>query len=71
MEQKFRYEIWKMSERNGIFQEWNGRQSSVLPYQFHIRFRALHLQKNTHRCRVVINNIVREVFNFNTYQYHL
>ena len=53
-------------EWNGRFQEWNGRQSSLLPYQFHTRFRAWYLQKNTYRCRVVINNIVTEVFNFNT-----
>ena len=56
-------------EWNGRFQEWNGRQSSILPYQFHIRFRSLFLQKNTYRCRVVINNIVTEVFNFNIYAY--
>ena len=37
----------------GRFQEWNERQSSILPYQFHTKFRALHLQKNTYRCRVV------------------
>ena len=47
MERKFRYGIWKMPE-------WNGRQSSILPYQFHTRFRALYLRKNTYRCRVVI-----------------
>ena len=57
MERKFRYGIWKVPEWNGIFQEWNGRQSSILPYQFHTRFRALYLQKNTYQCRVVINNI--------------
>ena len=54
-------------EWNERFQEWNGRQSSILPYQFHTRFCALYLQKNTYRCRVVINNIVTEVFNFNIY----
>ena len=69
MERKFRYGIWKMLEWNGRFQEWNGRQSSILPYQFHTRFRALYLQKNSYRCRVVINNIVTEVFNFNIYAY--
>ena len=58
-------------EWNGRFQEWNGRQSSILPYQFHTRFRALYLQKNTYRCRVVINNIVTEVFNLNIYAYYL
>ena len=61
--------VWNMEdarmEWNGRFQEWNGRQSSILSYQFHTRFRALYLQKNTYRRRVVINNIVTEVFNFN------
>ena len=56
---------------NGRFQEWNGKQSSILPYQFHTRFRALYLQKNTYPCRVVINNIVTEVFNFDIYTYNL
>ena len=37
---------------------------------FHSRFCAVHLQKNTYRCRVVINNIVTEVFNFNIYAYY-
>ena len=50
--------VWNMKdarmEWNGRFQEWNGRQSSILPYQFHTRFRALYLEKNTYRCRVVI-----------------
>ena len=45
MEGKFRYEIWKMPEWNGRFQEWNGRQSSILPYQFHTRFRAFFCRK--------------------------
>ena len=31
--------VWNMEdarmEWNGRFQEWNGRQSSILPYQFH------------------------------------
>ena len=64
---------WKISrmEWNGRFQEWNGRQSSILPYQFHNRFRALYLQKDTYQCQVVINNIVTEVFNFNIYAYYL
>ena len=31
---------------NGRFQEWSGRQSSILPYQFHTRFHIWHLQKN-------------------------
>ena len=58
-------------EWNGRFQEWNGRQSSILPYQFHTKVRSLYLQKNTYRCRVVINKIVTEVFNFNIYAYYL
>ena len=61
--------VWNMEdarmEWNGRLQEWNGRQSSILPYQFHTRFRALYLEKKTYWCRVVINNIVTEVFNFN------
>ena len=60
-----------MPEWNGRFQEWNGRRPSILPYQFHTRFRALYLQKSTYRCRVVIKNIVTEVFNFNIYTYYL
>ena len=36
--------VWNMEdarmEWNGRFQEWNGRQSSILPYQFHTRFCA-------------------------------
>ena len=63
--------VWNMEdarmELNRRFQERNGRQSSILPYQFHARFCALYLQKNTYRCRVVINNVVTEVFNFNIY----
>ena len=43
--------VWNMEDAR---MEWNGRQSSILPYQFHIRFRALYLQKNTHQFRVVI-----------------
>ena len=61
--------VWNMEDDrmkwNGRFQEWNGRQSFILPYQFHTRFCVLYLQKNTYRCRVVINNVVTEVFNFN------
>ena len=58
-------------EWNGRFQELNERQSSILPYQFHSRFCALYLQKNTYQYRVVVNNIVTEVFNFNIYEYCL
>ena len=67
--------VWNMEdarmEWNGRFQEWNGRQSSILPYRFHTRFCALYLPKNTYRCRVVINKIVTEVFNFDIYAYYL
>ena len=45
-ERKFRHGIWKMPEWNERFQEWNERQSSILPYKFHTRFRSWHLQKN-------------------------
>ena len=33
-------------EWNGRFQKRNGRQSSILSYQFHTRFRSWHFQKN-------------------------
>ena len=69
MERKFRYGIWKMPEWNGMEDFKNGMEDN-LPY-FHTRFRALHLQKNTYRYRVVINNIVTEVFNFNVSAYYL
>ena len=72
MERKFRYGIWKMPEWNGISRmEWQTIFHTVLPYQFHTRFHALYLQKNTYRCRVVINNIVTEVFNFNISAYYV
>ena len=57
--------------------EWNRMEDfkneieDNLPYQFHTRFCALYLQKNTYRCRVGINNIVTEVFNFNIYGWYL
>ena len=64
MERKFRNGIWKMPE-------WNGMEDN-LPY-FHTNS-ILHfvhfLQKNTYRCRVVIKNIVTEIFN-NIYAYYL
>ena len=67
--------VWNMEdakmEWNGRFQKWNGRQSFMLPYQFYPRFCALYLQKNTYRCRVIINNIVTVVFNCNIYAYYL
>ena len=50
--------VWNMEdarmEWNGRFEEWNGRQSSILLYQFHTRFRALHLQKLLYVRRLVI-----------------
>ena len=46
LERSFWYGIWKIPEWNGRLQEWNGRQSCILPYQFHSRFRTWHLQKN-------------------------
>ena len=67
MEQKFRYGIWKMPEWNGMEDFKNGMEDN-LPY-FHNKFRSLYLQKNTYRCRVVINNIVTKVFNLNIYAY--
>ena len=67
--------VWNIEdarmEWNGKFREWNGRQSSILSYQFHTRLWVLYLQKNTYRCRMVINNFVTEVFNFNIYAYYL
>ena len=45
MERKFWCGIWKMPEWDGKFQKWNGRQSSILPYKFHTRFRTWYLQK--------------------------
>ena len=63
--------VWNMEdarmEWNGRFQEWNGRQSSILPSQFRTKFRALYLQKSIYRCRVVINHIVTEAFNYACY----
>ena len=61
---------WKMEWNGnfgmeyGRFQEWNGRQSSILHF---VHF----LQKNTYQCRVVIKNIVTEIFNFNINAYYL
>ena len=71
MNRKFRYGKWNMPEWNGRFQEWNGRQSYILPDQFHTRFCALYLQKIAYQCRVVTNNVITEVFNFNIYVYYL
>ena len=38
---------------------------------FHTSFRALYLQKNIYECRGVTNNIITEVFTFNSYWYYL
>ena len=65
--------VWNMEEArmewNGRLQERNGSQASIVPYQFHTRLRALHLQKNIYGCRVVIINIIAEVFHFIIYAY--
>ena len=50
--------------QNGM-EDFKNEMEDNLPYLFHARFYAMYLQKNTYRCRVVINNIVTEVFNFN------
>ena len=55
----------------GRFQEWNGRQSSIVSNQFHSRFRALNLQKIIYGCQALMNDIVTVVFNFNIYEYYL
>ena len=51
--------VWNVEdarmEWNGRFQEWNGRQYSILPYQFHTRFRAMYLQQNTYRSEVELS----------------
>ena len=52
----------------------NGMKEFLLYFHisiFHTRFCVLYLQKNTYQCRVMINNIVTEVFNFNIYAYCL
>ena len=72
MERKFRFGILKMPEWNGMEDFKNGMKDN-LPY-FHTNsiLDFVHfLQKNTYRCRVVIKNIVTEVFNFNIYAYYL
>ena len=56
IQRKFQYKISMMPEWNGRFQEWNRRQSSILPCKFHTRFCSWHLQKNI---RIVINKNMR------------
>ena len=49
--------VWNIDTRmewNGTFQEWNGRQSSILPYQFHTRFRTWHLPFTEKYVRIVM-----------------
>ena len=63
MEQKFWHGIWMMPKWNGIFQEWNGGQSSILDF-VHCMY-----NKYIYGCQVVINNIVTKVLNFNINAY--
>ena len=58
MEGKFRYGIWKGPEWNGRFQEWNGRLSFILPYQFYARF--LLMAFTDKYIRVVITKNMRK-----------
>ena len=63
--------IWNMEdarmEWNGRFQEWKGRQFSILHTDS-----IVDLQKNIYGYRVVINKIVAKVFHFNIiYAYYL
>ena len=51
MENGMEISVWNMEDAR---MEWNGRQSSILSYQFHTRICALYSQKNTSQCRVVI-----------------
>ena len=59
--------------QNGMEDFKNGIEDN-LPY-FHtnsiLDFVQCMYKKNTYRCRVVTNNIVTEVFNFNIYAYYL
>ena len=55
---------WKMEWNGNFGMEYGRCQNGMednLPYQFHTRFRALYLQKNTHRCRVVIKYCRRSI----------
>ena len=54
--------VWNMEDVR--MEDFKNGMEDNLPY-FHTRFRALYLEKNTYRCRLVINNTVTEVFNFN------
>ena len=73
MERKFWYGIGKMSAWNGLEDFKNGMEDN-LPY-FHTNFildfvRCIY-RKILYGCRMMINNIVTEVFNFNIYAYYL
>ena len=72
MEQKFRYGIWKMPQWNGMEDFKNGMEDNLPYFHTNSKLNFVHfLQKNTYRCRVVIKNIVTEIFNFNIYTYCL
>ena len=64
MEWKFQSGIWKMPEWNGIFQEWNGRQSSVLSYNSTLDFvhgiRKKHIQMSGRND--ILTEILRIIF---------
>ena len=68
MKRKFWCGIWKMPEWNVMEDFKNGIEDN-LPH-FHTNS-ILDLQKNIYGCRVMINNIVTEVFHFNIFAYYL
>ena len=69
---KFRYGLWKMPEWNGMEDFKNGMEENLPYFDTNSILDFVHfLQKNTYRCRVVIKNIVAEIFNFNIYAYYL
>ena len=55
---------WKISRM-----EWKTIFHTSIPIPY--KNSCIVFKKNTYRCRVVINNIVTEVFNFNIYEYYL
>ena len=80
-ELKFRYEIWKMPEWDGIKweisrMEWKNffYTSIPIPYQILcIAFTEKYIPMSVIviNNKMVINNIVTEVYNFNIYAYYL
>ena len=52
--------VWDMEdarmEWNGRFQEWNRRQSSILPYQFHTSLSSSYLFCRNHNNKRKILN---------------